>query len=105
LGFLLVTGICRVIDIKPRHLVNPDDPVNRVISKGFLNPMEKSLVPGMVSMRIDRNNDDVEAFRDFTAPCQRVYPDVMAPNLALFSNANEITLQTAIRKIFKKAKR
>ncbi len=51
------------------------------------------------------NNDDVETCRYISGPAECVNADLMSTLLAILCNAEEIPLQSAIRKILIKTKR
>ena len=99
LRLVLETGVCRVVHIQPRHLVETDHPVDWSPGQISLQPAIEFLVASMIGQGLYRRNQHLETVRHLPFPDQCIDPDAMAPRLADLGNTHKITLQPTKGKV------
>ncbi|MCY1343663.1 hypothetical protein D9M69_296840 [compost metagenome] len=95
LRLVLEAGVGGVVDVQTRHLVEADHPVHRTARQVGLDPGGEFLVALVVEQRLDRSDQDFEAFWNFTFPDHGVDTNGMPTALALQGDSHEVTLQAA----------
>ena len=88
-----------------RHLVNAHDSIYRIKAQALLNPIAKTLIPGMISERCNRGNHHIYPLGDIPLPAEGVNLNLMALLLTVQRYLKEVSLQTAVREVFVQAKR
>ena len=101
---LLVTRIGGKIDVEPGHLVETDHAIGRATVQIARHPGGEFRVAPRVAQRLDRNDNDLEAFRNLSVPFERIDANRVPAGLAGQRDAQKIALQAAEREILVKTK-
>src|SRR5690606_7074962 len=93
LRLVLEAGVGGVVDVQARHLVEADRTVHRTARQVGLDPGGELLVALVVEQRLDRSDQDFEAFRNLALPEHGLDTNGMPTALALQGDSHEIALQ------------
>src|SRR5699024_2285223 len=79
LRLVLVAGICSIVDVQPRHLVETHYPANRMLPHIVLPPLLKPDVLVVIEQRPDRRDAHIKAVRNLALPAQGIHANPVPP--------------------------
>ena len=105
LRLVFKTGVGGVVDVQPRHLIEPDHPIDRALGQIGFDPGGKFFIAAMIAQRLDRRHQHLKPLGNIAFPDQRVDTNRVTAGLAHLGDTHEIALQPAKGKILVEHKR